>query len=162
MAAPARRVRFVAGNVPHGARRVQDSFNPAAKPESGFGLCLPERLQHAQNGRPVHFVHRQGAQWLGINGKRHLPLGAVLLVAPFGRLGREQSVRALAECRLCRRCHAGFALRLDGVFPLRDDLAGFVSLLTSFGESGSVSAQPHFRDPAATGEPEDPLASARR
>jgi hypothetical protein len=84
------------------------------------------------------------AQWLGINGKRHLPLGAVLLVAPLGRLGLKKRIRALAECRLCRQCHAGFALRLDGVFPLRDDLAGFVSLLTSLGESGSVSAQPHF------------------
>ena len=147
MPAPPGRVGLVAGNVPLGARRVQDGFDPPAKPRSGFGPCLPERLQHAQYGFRVHFIDRQSAQGPGICLKRHAPLRPMLVVAPFGSLRREQRVRALAERWLASLEPPGFAPRFDWIDASRDKLTGFGRFVPCLGRARQPRCPNPFQSP---------------
>lgn len=74
MTPPPGRVRLITGDMSFGTRRVQDGFDPAAKPRGGFRRCLPYWVQHLQNGRCVHLIDGQVTQRLGIFRDASLPI----------------------------------------------------------------------------------------
>ena len=58
MPAPPRRVRLIPRNMTLGARGIEDDFNPTPKARSGLRLCLPYRLEDAEDGLRINLVDR--------------------------------------------------------------------------------------------------------
>ena len=109
---PPCRVSLVWRDVSLGARRVQNGFDPAAKPRRGFRDALPDRLQNGKHKRGIDGVDRQVPNRLAIVRQRPKPLASMLAASPAGLLRLEKQKRAFAK----RLFGVRGGLRDDGLF----------------------------------------------
>ncbi len=160
--------RVVALAVAADSRPVEHRFDSAAHARGGFGLGLPDRLQHLEDVRQRDVAHQQFADvrvCVGLEGVR--PLLPMLRVVPLVALRLDERLGALAEGLgrgvLGHQKRPRLLALLHRVDALHDLVAGTPSGITSTSEgyvriTAKTDVFPHRPDEHA----QDPRLGAGR
>ena len=141
MAAPARRVGFVAADEASRLGRIQNLLDAPSEARGGFRRARPLGLENRKHGFRINRVNGHLSDRLAIARERHRPLRLVLVVAPSALVHGEEIIRSLAERRDFRFIRlVPFGDRIDASLDQRGPSAAFSRAV--FNDTPPLLAEP--------------------